>query len=169
MGILGNLFGSKQDPLQEQADMLVPAARANATGMFAPLLDKFPFLQDADVNHWDFIVTVAGVFMGATRLTNLKIGNSREEKLMETVAEQLVDWNANGIQGFEDCKGFFENEYDALVAAGHDPTFIASDAVGKWIVWNTLDRAPESQSECELVRSAGTLVTHAFFNWWQDR
>lgn len=166
MGILGGLF--KQDPMQNQAETLVPAAGINATSMFVPLLDKFPLLREADVEHWDFIVTVAGVFMGASRLNNMRVGDAREEKLMETVAESLVNWNSDGIRAFEDCKGLYEIEYDRLAAAGHEPRFLAYDAVGKWIVWNVLGRAPTSQDECLLVRATGTMVTHAFFDWWKE-
>lgn len=167
MGILGGLFKPKQDPLHKQAESLVPAAAINATSMFVPLLDKFPFLREADVEHWDFIVTVAGVFMGASRLSNMRISDAREEGLMETVAESLVNWNPDGIRGFKDCKGLYETEYDRLAAAGHEPRFLASDAVGKWIVWNVLGRAPQSDDECMLIRATGTMVTHAFFDWWK--
>ncbi len=167
MGILNGLFKSKQDPLQKQADSLVSAAVINATSVFVPLLDKFSFLEKADVEHWDFIVTVAGVFMGSSRLNNRHVGDAREEMLMETVAEHLVEKYPDGIRAFEDCKGLYETEYDRLAAAGHDPTFLASDAVGKWIVWNVLGRAPESHDECTLVRTIGGMVTHAFFDWWK--
>ncbi len=167
MGILDRLFEPKQDPLHRQAETLVPAAGINATSMFVPLLDKFPSLREADVAHWDFIVTVAGVFMGASRLNTMRAGDAREEELMETVAESLVKWNPDGIRAFEDCKGLYESEYDHLAAAGHEPRFLASDAVGKWIVWNVLGRTPQSEDDCMLVRATGTMVTHAFFDWWK--
>jgi hypothetical protein len=168
MGILSGLFKPKQDPLHKLAATLVPAASINATSMFVPLLDKFPFLREVDVEHWDFILTVAGIFMAASRLNNLRLGDAREESLMETVAESLSQWNPDGIRGFEVCKGLFESEYDRLTAAGHEQRFIASDAVGKWIVWNVLGRAPETQDECMLVRATGTMVTHGFFDWWKE-
>lgn len=167
MGMFGGLFKQKSS-MQKQAETLVPAASINATSMFVPLLDKFTFLREANVEQWDFIVTVAGVFMGASRLNNLRVGDSREEKLMEIVAESLANWNSDGICAFEDCKEFYESEYDRLVAAGHEPRFVASDAVGKWIVWNVLDRAPETPDECMLVRTTGAMVTHAFFDWWKE-
>ena len=168
MGIFSGLFRPKEDPLRKQAATLVPAAKINATSMFVPLLDEFPFLREADVEHWDFILTVAGVFMGASRLNNLRLGDAREESLMKIVADSLVEWNSDGIRGFEDCKRLFETEYDRLTAAGHEPRFIASDALGKWIVWNVLGRAPASQDECMLVRTTGAMVTHAFFDWWKQ-
>jgi hypothetical protein len=168
MGILGKLFKPKKDPLRKQAATLVTAAGINATSMFVPLLDKFPFLREADVKRWDFIMTIAGVVMAASCLNNLRLGKPQEESLMETVAKSLAEWNPDGIRGFDDCKCLFESEYDRLTGAGHEPRFIASDAVGTWIVWNVLDRAPETEDECMLVRATGTMVTHAFFDWWKE-
>ncbi|HXH24685.1 MAG TPA: hypothetical protein VNI78_05510 [Vicinamibacterales bacterium] len=166
MSFLGKLLGRRDDPLTERAGNLVQAANINAVSMFTPLLDRFPSLRDVDTEQWDFILTVAGVFMAASRLNNLRLGNAREERLMEIVAADLNRWNADGIRGFEDCKGLFEREFDRLTAAGHEPRFVAADAVGTWIVWNVLGRSPQTDEECQLVRATGALVTHAFFDWW---
>jgi len=168
MSIFGRFFRPKEDPLTKQAENLVPVARISATSMFMPLLEKFPFLKEANDEHWDFIVTTAAVFMAASRLNDLRIGDAREEKLMEIVAESLENWNPGGIRAFEDCRGLYEREYDRLAAAGHEPRFLASDAVGKWIVWNVLGRAPKSYDEAMLVRTAGAMVTHTFFDWWNE-
>ena len=167
MALIEKLFGSKRDPLNERADTLVSAAQINAVGSFRPLADKFQFLGDVKLQDWDFFVTVAAVFMGATRLNNLRIDEAREDKLMEIVAGRLDEWNKDGIRGFEDCKRLFESEFDRLTQAGHDSRFVASDSVGKWIVWNVLGRAPESDDECLLVRAIGAMVTHAVFDWWE--
>jgi len=165
---LSRLFGQKEDFLQERAATLVQAAHISAVGMFTPLLDRFPVLREADVKHWDFILTVAGVFMAATRLNNLRVGEVREEKLMEIIAKDLAEWDPDGIHGFEDCKGLFESEFERLTAAGHEPNFIASDAVGKWIVWNVFGRTPQTEEECILIRTTGAMVTHGFFDWWES-
>ncbi len=158
----------KQYPLLERAENLVPVAHANATVMFTSLLDRFPILRQVDVEHSDFILTVAGVFMAASRLNNLRLGDAHEEKLMELVAERLEQWKADGICAFEDCKGLFESEFDRLTKAGHEPRFVASDAVGKWIVLNILERPSQTDEECMLVRVTGGMVTHAFFDWWDN-
>ncbi len=157
---------NQSDPLLERAENLVPVAHVNATGLLTSLLDRFPILRQVDVEHSDFILTVAGVFMAASRLNNLRLGDVREEMLMEVVAERLVQWKPDGVHGFEDCKGLFESEFDRLTKAGHEPRFVASDAVGKWIVWNILGRPPQTDEECILVRTTGGMVTHAFFDWW---
>jgi hypothetical protein len=166
MALFGKLFGTNEDPLKGQAETLVSAAQINAVGSFTPLLDKFDFLRDIKPDNWDYFVTVATVFMGASRLNNLGVSEEREDKLMEIVAGYLNEWNRDGIRGFEDCKGLFESEFDRLTQAGHDPKFVASDSVGNWIVWNILGRAPQSDDECMLVRTIGAMVTHSVFDWW---
>ncbi len=166
MDLFAKLFGTKEDPLKGQAETLVSAAQINAVGSLTPLLDKFDFLRDVRTQNWDYLVTVATVFMGATRLSNLGINEEREHKLMEIVASHLNEWNGDGIRGFEDCKGLFESEFDRLTLAGHDAKFVASDSVGKWIAWNILGRAPQSDDECMLVRTIGAMVTHSVFDWW---
>lgn len=88
---------------------------------------------------------------------------------MEIVADDLNRWDPDGIRGFEDCKGLFDREFDRLTAAGHESRFVAADAVGIWIVWNVLGRAPETDEEWQLVRATGALATHAFFDWWNTR
>lgn len=154
------------DRLEEQAAKLVPAASLHAVGMYEPLLERSPLTGEIAPDDWDFFATVAGVFIAATRLNNLRVTEEREARLLEIVARDLGDWNPNGLQAFEDCKSLFEKEYDRLSAAGHDPQFTAADALGIWLVWNLLGRQPQTDDEVMLVRSAGALITHAFFNWW---
>src|SRR4029077_13600945 len=77
----------------KRSDSLVQAANINAISMFAPLLDQFPFLGEVDSKQCNFILTVAGVFMAATRLNNLRLGDVWEQRLMEKVSEQLTKWD----------------------------------------------------------------------------
>jgi hypothetical protein len=103
------LLGQKEDPLLRQADTLVQVAEINAIGMFTPLLKKFSFLREVDEKHWDFILTIAGVFVAVTRLGNLCLGENRERKLMGKVGAKLTQWDpTNGRRCFEDCASFFE-------------------------------------------------------------
>lgn len=77
MGLLGRLLGGRDDPLTEHAKGLVQAAHINAVGTFTPLLGRFPSLRKVDTEQWDFVLTVAGVFLAASRLNNLKLGDAR--------------------------------------------------------------------------------------------
>jgi len=159
----------KRDPLIKKAEMLVPAANANAISAFIPLLDRYPTLQSVDTKQWDFLLTIAGVFIAVTRLSNLKLGEQREEELLMKVSAALDQWDAaNGIRGFEHCKSVYETNFDALTNSGHERRFITSDALGLWIVWELFGPQGVGEKEKELIRVVGGGVTHAFFDWWDD-
>ena len=162
------LFGLGDDPLLRQADTLVQAAETYAIETFTPLLKNFSFLREVDKNHWDFLLTIAGVFIAVTRLGNLGLGENRQRKLMGKVGVKLTQLNpTNGRCGFEDCASFFERSFDALTSAGGE--FVASDALGSWVVWNVLGRPPQSEDERKLVRTVGGMISHAFSNWWKEK
>jgi hypothetical protein len=162
-------MGQEDDPLLVRADNLVEGAQMHARAMFGSLLKQFSLLKTVSKDHWYFIVTVANVFIAATRLRNLRLGEIREEELMNTVSQRLIQWDAkNGMRAFEDCKSFFERTFDTLTKARHEPQFVAADAIGAWIVWNVLGRAPDfGDDELRLVRAVGVMTVHTFFDWWK--
>src|ERR1700745_2595630 len=105
MRFFKRLGRGKNDPLRGKAARLVSSASVNAVTMFLPMLDQHPLLKRVKPEQWDFFLTIAGVFMAATRLQNLHLRADRQRELMEVVAHGLADWNPeNGIRGFEDCK-----------------------------------------------------------------
>lgn len=170
MKFIDKLFGPKEDPLVKQAENLVSAAKIFAVSFFVPTLDRFPILSEVDPKHWDFIVTVAGVFIAASRLNDLRLDSKREEIVMVIVAKKLNEWDPDGIRAFEDCKHLFEMEYDRLATSleyQQNNRFLAADALGIWIVWNLFKRQPQCDEEAKLVRVIGASVTHAFFSWWR--
>lgn len=156
-------FSRKSNRLIKKAEMLVDAAKIQAMGSYTPILDRIPLVGKIDPSNWDFVLTVAGVFVAATRLNNLHPDTAKEDQAMEVVAAKLSSWHPNAICAFEDCKTLFEREYDRLQAAGHERRFVASDALGIWIFWNLFEHAPESDEECQAVRIIGGMVTAAFF------
>ena len=92
----------------------------------------------------------------------------RQNRLSGAFAHSLSsDWTWH--DPFEDCREFFNRTYDGLASElpyKDDPTYLATDALGSWIVWNLFDHAPESTQERQLVRVLGGLVIHSFFRWW---
>lgn len=172
MSFLRWLSWWRQDPLSERAGTLVPAAGANAAGSFTPLLKAFPVLDEVgDLARWDFFVMVAGVWMAMLSLRTRHLGQRREYDLSKMVGESLSRRSCDGVDGanvFVDCMEFFERESGRLAAAGHEARWLAEDTVGAWIVLNILGRAPRSEEDCKLVRAVGTLVTHAFSDWWDE-
>jgi hypothetical protein len=165
MRFLRGLLSRKDDQLRRKAERLVSSARINATSLFAPTIDQHALLRNVKTEQWDFVVTIAGVFIATTRLWNLKIGDQREQELTDIIMRGLAHWDPNnGIPGVEDCKATFERNFDAFTRAQHEPRFIASDSVGWWVVCNLLMRAPEgSEEERKLVRIIGAAITYVFF------
>ena len=152
---------TQNDPLLKQADCLVEVAQINAIALYQSARNDFLFLQDLNVNHWESILTIAGIFMAANGLKNLRLNEPRKQILMKRIAERLAQWEPGyATRGFEDCKSFFERAYDSL--SGHNLRFVASDAVGSWIVLNVLGRPANSEEEWKLVRTVGASVTEIF-------
>ena len=59
----------KRDALESDADLLVGAVNTLAISMFPKFIDEFAFIphDERGQRYWDFVVTVAGVFI-AVRL-----------------------------------------------------------------------------------------------------
>jgi len=167
---LGKFLQAKPDPLTRQADALFPMAQVVAQASL-DLKDKCVGLEVADDTWWRFFVTVAVVFVAATRLKNLKVGRRREERLVAIVAAQVEQWNPRVLGAFEDCKAFFDRTVDAYSAAleGDERRFATSDTIGAWVVWNVLDRPAETGDEWLLVRTIGSVATTAGYRAWDSR
>jgi len=170
MNFIKKLIGHKQDTLIEQAEKTVSSANFFAVSSFVTTLDRFPILSKVDPKQWDFIVSVAGIFISASRLTALRLDSKREEIAMDILTKKLNEWDPDGIKAFEDCKHFFEMEYDRLAISlkyQKEKRFLAADALGIWIVWNLFKRQAQSDEEVNLARVIGMSVTSAFFDWWR--
>lgn len=161
----------ENDGPRTQAEYLVTAAQIQATTAYTSVGEQFDLVYTIPTDSWDFVLTVAGVFIAATRANQIGLPEARVDSLMEIVARKLNSWRPEGISAFEDCKAFFDRTFDALKkdpSYQHQPELIGSDAIGSWIVWNLVKHAPESEQERGLARALGVLVTHSFFNWWSD-
>ena len=171
MGLLSRRKRRENDGLRAQAENLVAAAQIQATAAYTSVGERFDLVYSIATDRWDAVLTVAAVFIAATRANQIGLPEARVDSLMEIVARNLNAWRPEGIAAFEDCKAFFDRTVDALEkdpAYQHRPGLIGSDALGGWIVWNLVGHAPESEQERGLVRALGIFATHSFFSWWSD-
>ena len=160
----------KRDPLESDADLLVRAAGTVATGTFVKFIDEFEFIPTGELGqrYWDFVVTIAGVFIALMSLRTLNLNKKRRLKLEKKVAAHLVRlYPAIARLGFEKCKSFFDKTYYDLQNAGYEPRFVASDTIGAWVVCEILGRPAETDQELTLARRIGIMIVHSFFNWWE--
>ncbi|MBX3348168.1 MAG: hypothetical protein KF747_05420 [Nitrospira sp.] len=163
-------FSKKPDPIFQQAETLVSAANILGISSYTKFADDLPIVNSIETEHWDWVFTIAGVFVALTRLNAMNLESNTKEKVLEIVGHKLGDWKPDGLAGFEDCKTFFDRTYDNLAKMDHyrsDNRFLASDSLGGWMTWNLLGHAPESEDERGLIRTTGSFVTHSFFGWWE--
>lgn len=169
MSFLSKIFSNNSDWMSERAATVVEGAKIVAISSQMSCIEQFQLAANIDPKDWDFYVTVAGVFMAATRLHNLEIAADREDKLITSVHTKLSGWHPRGQEAFSDCKTFFERTYDELARSARykdDRRFLASDSIGMWMSWNLLKHVPSSKEENGFTRTLGATVTAAFFDWW---
>jgi hypothetical protein len=166
VNLLGKLLGRESNHLAN-AEALVAVSRVAAVPMIGTLREEYPVLNSVDSEQWDFIVTVAGVFIATSRLEHLRLRDKQKKQLLEVIARKMDEWKPDALTAFDDCKVLFEREFDGLTLGGHEARFVGSDAIGIWITWNILGRQPRTPEEIQLMRTVGVMVTGTMFNYWQ--
>lgn len=157
-------------PRAEQAPTIVGAADVNAVSSFVHTLDQFPNLRSVDPRRWDKVLTVAGIFVGVSRLNQEQITAPERSSLLDIVTREAVRWDPGAVKAVDDCRDFVDRTYDVLSKDSNyaaNQRFLFSDALGGWIVWNLLGHVPETEEEQRMVRVLGATVTHSFYSWWQ--
>lgn len=155
-------------PLEDQARALVQNAEVFALALHAVVAAQCPTAATADVVQWNFLVTVASVFIAVSRLNDVQADDARKDELRRVVEDGLDAWDGDAGRAFDDCTAFFEQAHQQLAAAGHPPEFVACDALGKWIVWNLFSSPPKTPEHVRLVRIVGGTIVSSFHRWWSD-
>lgn len=175
-GFLG-IFGRGTSSLLDQADGLVKAAYSNAVSQLGPLMSKFPILQEVYVGrasqaeyveHFDFIFTVASVFVAVHSLRGAEIDAERRREALDRIQLRLREWHpAKALAGFDHCQAAFDQELQEFAKRSRDARQNATDAIGSWIVADILQRFPETPEEMILVRTTGAMVMSKFYEYWK--
>jgi hypothetical protein len=170
MGLFSRDDPSKQ--LRSQAESLLDYARVNAAGMGLPLAQQFPAVVTiAEPADWNYCLTIAGVFVAASRLSDLDIAADLREELAETIMQKVRRWDGRAEDDCLDCQAFFLMTSDSLAKLdtyqGEEQRYLPSDALGFWIMRTLLKRSPSTEAELALTRTVGSAAIHAFFDWWK--
>lgn len=153
----------------EQARNLVGMAQVVAVASYNTFSDRIAFLQTVDGRWWDTMATIAGVYLGIRGLIETELSQGAKLCLLEIVTEKLNSWSPeHGKRGIADCQEFFERNIKAMAQRGHDRALIVADAIGLWVVWNVLNRAPDVEDEFVVARAVGVGLLEAFGDWWSD-
>ena len=152
----------KSAKLSDQAGRLVSAAEIAAVSMYVPLSERFPAIRQFAPDEWDFFACIAGVFFGILYLN--EVPDPVPLRAMIRVALDQKDRQA--ADALADCSAFVKRASQRM-KAGDDPDLIVADAVGMWVLWNLLRRAP-GYEETAPARAIGGMLQTGFAGWWKS-
>ncbi|MBI4667891.1 MAG: hypothetical protein HY747_01700 [Elusimicrobia bacterium] len=138
-----------------------------AVTLYTQVLDRFPEVRSVKPGHWDFIVTIGGIFVGVSQLNHEELPEAKKDMLLESVTRELIGYYPDGHGACEDCRQFVDRTYNGLAKVRTDPTFLFSDSLGAWVAWNLFGHAPENEKERQLARAIGGLLVDGFVKWWK--
>ena len=157
--------------LIERAKRLPISAKIFAISFNTKVIDDFPLVRTVKSDRWDFIITVAGIFVATSQLNHEPLDDDVKNVIREAASHAAAQWNPKAVEAIEDCTQFVNRTYDRLQSSREysgETQFLFSDSLGFWVVSNLLDQGPESDAEGQLVRSLGATLVHTFMNWWKD-
>lgn len=150
---------------------LVPAARTFAINSYTNVLDRFSALQSVTLERWDFIITMAGVFVAISQLNHEPVSEAVKDAARDAASQGANERSPHALGAIEDCTQFVDRTYDGLQTLPEykaHPEFLFSDALGAWVIWNLFDHAPASAEEGQLTRVIGAMLVHTFKPWWES-
>jgi len=156
-----------RDSLAESASTLVTTANTHAVASYTLVLDRFPFLEELSLTLWDFLFTVAAVFVANEHLRNYRIDDATRSAVTETIDASLEEWDRNALAAYEDLRQFLYDECEKSDEAERSSEFFLSDTIGAWVAINLLGRQLKTDEECEFVRAIGFAMTAIFLEFWE--
>lgn len=172
MSLLSRLHDAiRPDPLQRRANVVVSTATTLGVGCYVPYATEYAEIYTVAPEHWDWVFTVAGVYVALVSLGNRSFSRSRKDRLMRPVEAAYVKRIRDARAAFADCRTMCERTMESLSEADFykaNPHLVAVDAIGRWMSWNAFGRAPSSEPEQVLARLMGSTCVQAFGGWWDD-
>lgn len=156
--------------LTYNADRLPFAAKALAVNSYITFLDRYSIIKQIKPEQWDFVITIAGTFLAVSQLNHESITENEKDKLIDTITKSAISIYPDFIEASEDCRLFVDRTYDGLAELKeyqNDKSFLFSDALGGWVIWNLFGHSPVNEDENTLVRVTGVFIVHTFISWWK--
>jgi hypothetical protein len=156
--------------LIENAQKLPHASKILAVNSYTQFLDKYPIIERIKPDHWDFVLTVAGIFVAVSQLNHENIPQRNKDTLLDTVTTAAIEIYPDSVEACEDCRNFVDRTYAALAKEKEykdNPKFLFSDSLGSWVVWNLFGHLPSNEDGRNLVRILGGFLVDSFISWWK--
>lgn len=156
--------------LIENGEKLPSAAKAWAVASYIQFLDKYPVIGKIKPQHWDFVLTVAGVFVGVSQLNHEGIPEDEKDTILNAVTRAGIKIYPDLVEACEDCRNFVDRTYDGLKQEKeyqNNPKLLFSDSLGAWVIWNLFGHTASNDDERNLARPLGSFLVHPFVSWWK--
>lgn len=156
--------------LIENGEKLPSAAKILAVNSYTQFLDRNPIIEEIKPEHWDFILTIAGIFVAVSQLNHKNIPEQEKDAILDTVTSAGIEIYSDSTEACEDCRDFVDRTYDGLAKEKEykdNPKFLFSDSLGTWVVWNLFGHEASNEDERNLIRILGGFLVHSFISWWK--
>jgi hypothetical protein len=168
MGMFSRLFGP-QMKYDDSVEKLVPSAHILAVSSFTKFLDSHSELKNVDPKEWDFFVTVAGISVGLTGLSE-KVRNTTEyNRLTKILSAKIVKWNKQGELALSDLVTVMTRYREEMMRLPPDEfTKMWAAVIGAWCLANLKLEVPREQPS-KLMTELGMLLIVSFHDWWSSK
>jgi hypothetical protein len=129
----------------DDADKLPAAARMLAVSSYGRFCDEYPLLREVSPDHWDFVLTIAGIFVAVSKLSHDDTPETVKDTILTTVTNAALEVYPDCLEASENCADFVDRTYDGLSESQEyleRPEFLFSDSLGAWMVWNLVGHSP---------------------------
>jgi hypothetical protein len=152
--------------IEDKIRSLLPAIRASAVASYSTLRKRYPDLSRLDLDSWDFLMTVAGLYAAITRL-RAKLEPEHTRPYIPLLEAEISAWDRlNGLRALADCDGFVNRGLpDEVPDSRQEREALLSYALGMWVLWNLYQCQPPGDQR-ELAQAIGGLMFLSFADWW---
>ncbi len=150
--------------LNVRAEALVTVSKINAASMLTVLREKRSVLDNVDSDHWDLIVTIAGVYAAIAGIHSMQHTKQELTTIFETINVKLRELDPNAENIYRGLHFMLEETQKSRTASKNnsDDHYYKSD-LGYWIVEQVFGHRPQSEQRRELASRVGGMVMDAMY------
>jgi hypothetical protein len=153
--------------LNVRAEALVADSKINAVSMLTELRLEPSVLDNVNSDHWDLMVTIAGVYaaIAGVRSKHSKVPTKELlTAIFETINVKLRELDPNAENIYRSLHFMLEETQKSRTASENDSDdhYYKSD-LGYWIVEQVFGHRPQSEQRRALASRVGGMVMDAMY------
>ncbi len=150
--------------LNERAKALVADSKINAVSMLTELRQERSVLDNVFSDHWDLIVTIAGVYAAIAGVHSKQNTKQELTTIFETINVKLRELEPNAENIYRDLHFMLEGAQKMKTASENDSyDYYYKSDLGYWIFGQVLGHRPQSEQRRALANRVGSMVMDAMY------